>query len=64
MSTNTVQTTDAEGKVTTVVHQYEKDVHDKWAALTLHINNLETAARASGWAGIAYAAFQFARHMI
>ncbi len=64
MSTNTTTTTNAEGKVETVIHQYEADIHDKWAWLTLHLSHLETAARASGWFGIAYAAYTFARHLV
>lgn len=60
--------TDVEGKVTTVINHWEDEVESTWTKIHGNIsrvlNHAETAARASGWFGIAYAAWAFAKHLV
>jgi hypothetical protein len=60
--------TDEAGKVTTVISEWEDEVESKWqqvhSKISQVLHHVETAARASGWASIAYAAWAFAKHLI
>lgn len=69
-TTNTTTTTIAPNGETTiqkVESAAERDwveVSAFWQKVGTYLSHLETAARASGWFSIAYAAYTFARHLV
>ena len=68
MSSTTTTTTDAEGKVTKVVTEAESWYDSEKAkfhdTITNWTSRIESLSKASGWLGIAYAAYSFARHLL
>jgi hypothetical protein len=68
MSITTQTTTAPNGEVTKVVSEgeawYESEKAKFHDTLTNWTSHIESLSKASGWIGIAYAAYSFARHLI
>jgi hypothetical protein len=68
MSTTKEIITKLEDGVTSTVTKWDEEAETLWQKfhhqLSAWLNHAETAARASGWASIAYAAWTFAKHLV